>query len=175
MKKKLGTTIIFIIMLVSPLSAADAPYTLEDRDRLINVDATLRELRISLDKQFNGIDNRFEQIDKRFEQVDKSFEQVDKRFEQIDKRFEQIDRRMEKFDSRFNEILSFIMWGFGVVFTGIFALIGFILWDRRSALAPAIRKNKDLEDKEEKIEKVLKELATMDTRIADAMKHAGLL
>ena len=87
-------------MNISPLLTAEAPYTLEDRDRLINVEITLRELRISQDKQF----------------------------EQIDKRFDSLN--------------NFIMWGFGIVFMGIFTLIGFVLWDRRTALAPAIRKKK---------------------------------
>ena len=125
-------TLLFgVILNISPLLAAEAPYTLEDRDRLINVEITLRELRISQDKQF----------------------------EQIDKRFDSLN--------------NFIMWGFGIVFMGIFTLIGFVLWDRRTALAPAIRKNKELEEKEEMIEKVLKELAREDTKVAKAMKHAG--
>lgn len=94
-------TLLFgVILNISPLLAAEAPYTLEDRDRLINVEITLRELRISQDKQF----------------------------EQIDKRFDSLN--------------NFIMWGFGIVFMGIFTLIGFVLWDRRTALAPAIRKKK---------------------------------
>ncbi len=81
------------------LLAAEAPYTLEDRDRLMNVEVTLRELKISQDGRFD---------------------QVDKRFEQIDGRFNQIDRR-------FDGLNNFIMWGFGVIFMGIFALIGFVL------------------------------------------------
>ena len=44
-----------------------------------------------------------------------------------------------------NEIKEFMLWGFGVTFAGIFALIGFVLWDRRTALAPAIRKSRELE------------------------------
>jgi len=32
-------------------------------------------------------------------------------------------------------------------FAGIFALIGFVLWDRMTALAPAIRKNRELEER----------------------------
>lgn len=34
-----------------------------------------------------------------------------------------------------SEIKEFMLWGFGVTFAGIFALIGFVLWDRRTALA----------------------------------------
>lgn len=36
-----------------------------------------------------------------------------------------------------SDLQSFLLWGFGIVFAGIFALIGFVLWDRRTALAPA--------------------------------------
>ena len=137
--KTIILTLLFgVILYMSPLLAVEVPYTLEDRDRLINVEITLRELRISQD-------GRFDQVDKRFEQIDK----------------------------RFDSLNNFIMWGFGVIFMGIFALIGFVLWDRRTALAPAIRKNKELEEKEEMIEKVLKELAREDTKVAKAMKHAG--
>ena len=137
--KTIILTLLFgVILYMSPLLAVEVPYTLEDRDRLINVEVTLRELRALQD-------GRFDQVDKRFEQIDK----------------------------RFDSLNNFIMWGFGVIFMGIFALIGFVLWDRRTALAPAIRKNKELEEKEEMIEKVLKELAREDTKVAKAMKHAG--
>jgi len=40
-----------------------------------------------------------------------------------------------------SDLQSFLLWGFGIVFAGIFALIGFVLWDRRTAIAPATRKN----------------------------------
>ncbi len=33
---------------------------------------------------------------------------------------------------------DFMRWGFGVTFAGMFALIGFVIWDRRNALAPAV-------------------------------------
>jgi uncharacterized protein YdhG (YjbR/CyaY superfamily) len=74
-----------------------------------------------------------------------------------------------------SELKEFMLWGFGITFGGIFALIGFVLWDRRTALAPAIRKNKELEEREEKIEKVLKEVAQKDPNVAEALKHVGLL
>jgi hypothetical protein len=45
--------------------AREVPYTLEDRDRLIRVEARLYEL----DKRFEQIDKRFEQIDKRFDDM----------------------------------------------------------------------------------------------------------
>lgn len=84
------------------------------------------------------------------------------------------DVRNEIKDVR-GEIKGFMLWGFGITFAGIFALIGFVLWDRRTALAPAIRKTSELEEREERIERALKEMAQKDSNISEALKHAGLL
>ncbi|GAX61796.1 BdrC3 [Candidatus Scalindua japonica] len=62
-----------------------------------------------------------------------------------------------------------------VVLAGIFAIFSFVLWDRRTTLAPAVKKNRELEEREDKIERVLKELAIKDEKVADALKHAGIL
>lgn len=62
-----------------------------------------------------------------------------------------------------------------VVLAGIFALISFVLWDRRTTLAPAVRKNRELEEREDKIERALKDLAMKDENVADALKHAGII
>lgn len=73
------------------------------------------------------------------------------------------------------ELQGFLLWGFGVVFAGIFALIGFVLWDRRTAIAPAIRKNQELEERESKIEQALKEYAKNEPRLKEILRHIGLL
>ncbi len=82
--------------------------------------------------------------------------------------------RIEIKDIR-GEIKEFMLWGFGVTFAGIFALIGFVLWDRRFALAPAIRKSCELEEREEKVEKALREIALKDSNVREALRRVGLL
>ncbi len=62
-----------------------------------------------------------------------------------------------------------------VVIGGMLALIGFVLWDRRSALAPAIRKARELEEREDRIERALKEIALKDANVKEALRHAGIL
>ncbi|MBI4823248.1 MAG: hypothetical protein HY805_03335 [Nitrospirae bacterium] len=57
-----------------------------------------------------------------------------------------------------------------VIIGGIFVLIGFVIWDRRSALAPAIKKAKELEEREELLEKAMKEYAKIEPRFADILK-----
>ena len=62
-----------------------------------------------------------------------------------------------------------------IVIGGMLGLIGFVLWNRRSALAPAIRKNKELEEREDRLEKILKEYALKEPKLAEVLKSVGLL
>ncbi len=92
------------------------------------------------------------------------------------KRLEEGQRILQKqVDDTKRELKEFLLWGFGVTFAGIFALIGFVLWDRRSALVPAVSKITALEKREELLEKALKEMARKDTKVAEALRHAGLI
>ena len=49
--------------------AKDIPFTLEDRDRLIRIETTLKEFKESVDKRFESVDKRFESVDKRFNEL----------------------------------------------------------------------------------------------------------
>jgi len=155
---------VFFSMATS-LYATDG-FTQKDRELLIELKVRMGEI----DKRFEQVDKRFEQVDKRFEQVDKRFEQVDKRFEQVDKRFEQGDRRSDGIERRLERLEAVMMWGFGLLFSSMLGMVGFVLWDRRSALAPAIRKSRELEEREEVIEKALKEYAKIEPRFAAILK-----
>ncbi len=54
-----------------------------------------------------------------------------------------IIQRIEDTNRRIDDVISIMLWGFGVLFAGMMTLIGFVIWDRRTALAPAIRKAKE--------------------------------
>jgi len=49
-------------------------------------------------------------------------------------------------------------------------LIGFVIWDRRTALAPAIKKNKELEERGDLLERALKEFAKVEPKLAEILK-----
>jgi len=134
--------------------AKDVPFTLEDRDRIIRMETSLKEFK---------------------ESVDKRFEQIDKRFEQVDKRFEQVDRQIERVE-------SVLMWGFGLLFTSMLGMVGFVLWDRRTAVAPVARvlreKEEDIEElrkRERAIIDAMRDYAAGDQRLAGILKARGLL
>lgn len=84
------------------------------------------------------------------------------------------DVRAEIKDVR-TEMKEFLLWGFGILFGGMGMLIGFVIWDRRTALAPAIKKYKELEEKEELIEKALKEYAKVEPKLAEILRSMRLM
>ena len=98
-------------------------------------------------------------------------------------RLEEGQRSLEKrlddlradINRRFDEQRDFIIWGFGVTFAGMFTLIGFVLWDRRTALAPAVRRGDELHDREQRLEAALRDYATRTPELAESLRKAGLL
>ena len=108
-------------------------------------------------------------------EMDKRFESIDKRFESIDKRFESIDKRFESIDKRFDQIIN-IFIGMVAAFAGIVAVtIGFAIWDRRTALRPAIERADVIGKREEKLEEAIKEYAKVEPKMAKVLRSLGLL
>ncbi len=93
----------------------------------------------------------------------------------LEKRMDALETRMDKrFDELKNDLQGFMFWGFGVLFSGMFILVGFILWDRRTALAPVAKHTRELAANQEKILAALREHAKHDEKLKEFMKHAGL-
>jgi len=98
------------------------------------------------------------------------------RLEEGQKRLEQRIADVEtRLGQRLDELREFLLWGFGVTFAGIFALVGFVLWDRRTALAPAVRRIEELQERERRLEAALREYAAKAPELAEALKKAGLM
>ena len=62
-----------------------------------------------------------------------------------------------------------------LVLAGIIALIGFVIWDRRTALSPVTRKTKELEERDELTLRALKEYARKEPKMAEVLKSLGVL
>ena len=77
--------------------------------------------------------------------------------------------------SQINGLRNLILGGFAVVFAGIFSLIGFVLWDRRSAISPVITKTREMEERELLILRAMKEYALKEPRMSEVLKSLGLL
>lgn len=83
-----------------------------------------------------------------------------------------LDNRLDDirvdFNKRFDNLNNLALCGFGVIFTGLFTLIGFVLWDNRTALAPAVKKHDALEN-------ALIGYSEKHPDLKEELKHAGVL
>ena len=73
-------------------------------------------------------------------------------------------------------IRSFLKWGFGLLFSGMLILVGFILWDRRSTLKPVKDAMDEMETRKvDRLIEAMKKLSEEDSRVANVLRSVGLL
>nr|VFJ60088.1 MAG: hypothetical protein BECKDK2373B_GA0170837_108916 [Candidatus Kentron sp. DK] len=109
-------------------------------------------------------------------------QQMDVRFSAMEKR---MDERFVAMENRMDERLD-AQWSLTLVLiVAIFGLIGFVVWDRKTALSPLERRfariaeelERDLEtdnpkgSKLARLVEMLREMASKDPRLADAFGH----
>ena len=137
-----------------------------------HVNERIDDLERRVDQRFDAVDQRIDDLERR---VDQRFDAVDQRFEAVDQRFEAVDQRFEAVSREIAELRQIMLWGFGVMFAGMFALTGFVLWDRRTALAPAVGRVEALEKRERLLEEVLRSYALKVPELAEELRKARLL
>ncbi|NCA84544.1 MAG: hypothetical protein EOM83_03110 [Clostridia bacterium] len=105
------------------------------------------------------------------EQIKSTNEKIESLRNEMNAKFDAVDQRFETMESKFD----LIYWLFGVLFALILFFIGFIMWDRRTALYPIQDKTRDLDDRVVKLESLARAQAKKDPAFAELLKLAGLL
>ncbi|MBF0591565.1 MAG: hypothetical protein HQL02_05695 [Nitrospirae bacterium] len=114
----------------------------------------------------NAADSSFTQADR--DRITRLEIKLDEGLKAINQR---IDDSLKAINQRFDDNRGLMY----VLLSGMFVLVGFILWDRRTTLAPVVRTTKELEDRTEKLVLVMKERAEKDPELKEALRHVGLL
>lgn len=55
----------------------------------------------------------------------------------LDIRFESIDKQFMYMQKQIDDIKTLFYWGFGILITLFIFMLGYMIWDRRTALQPA--------------------------------------
>ncbi|MFH1962422.1 MAG: hypothetical protein ABIJ30_06060 [bacterium] len=108
------------------------------------------------------------QVGKLETKMEEALKSVDSRMNDLNKR---IDDRMGDMNNRMGDLMGLMH----VIIAGMIALVGFILWDRRTAIAPVIRQAKELERDKAVAWDILREYAKKEPRFAEVLKIAGVL
>ena len=156
-------TFIFVGLLILSLNNFTAmgqtqqvivPYTLADRDRAIQTEAKLNALVDGLDSKFAGINVKFESIDKQFANIDKQFMYQQK----------QID-----------DIKTLFYWGFGILISLFIFMLGYMIWDRRTAMQPALLHASMADENSRDLKSILREYSKKHPDLAEILKTHGIL
>jgi predicted PurR-regulated permease PerM len=144
--------IILCFFLLAGVSASSqeqqaVPYTLADRDRLIKVEAEVSALRNEMGSLRNEMNARLESIDKQF-----AYQQ-----------------------QQINDLKTLFFWGFGIMLTLMIFMLGYMIWDRRTALKPALDRAENANDKTRNLIAVLREYARTHPDLAEILRTNGLL
>jgi len=138
-----------IILLMIFITATFAEVTNEQILKKLNkIENDVELMKQEMKLRFEAIDKRFEDMNKRFEMMNENF---NKRFEMMQRN---MDRRFEQVDKRFETLTNFMI----TLTAGIFGLIGFMMWDRRTVVEKAKKEcAKEVKDSEEFNKKADKE------------------
>jgi chaperonin cofactor prefoldin len=128
----------------------------------------IKERLIRIEEGQKASNQRIDDLDKRLFRLEEGQKALSQRIDELDKR---LSSRIDGIEKRMDYLVNLIY----VVLAGMFALVGFVLWDRRSALAPAIRRTRDIEEREEKLERAIKEFALKNPEMKEILKSLGLL
>ena len=143
---------LFILLFVSPLFLSaqgnrEISYTQDDRDRMIRLEANQGKT-----------DLRFDNTDLRFDNMEKD-----------------INNLRADMNKNIDNIRLDIRWSFGILFSMMAVLVGFVLWDRRSVVAPVQREQAEQKQNYETLLKALRQLAEKQSDLRDVLKSSGLL
>jgi len=136
MKKYFIILVLLISRIYSNAQQQEVPYTLADRDRIIQVEANLNGLRNEMNAKFEAVNMRFDSLDAQFDSI---------------------------------------YWILGVVVALMLFMLGFIIWDRRTTLAPINSEIEELKRANEKMKAIFIKQAESQPKLLEILKNAGIL
>jgi hypothetical protein len=148
MKRYLVLTITLLFALILQAQEQQViPYTLADRNRAILTDAKINTLEAKIIALDDKMEVRFESIDKQFMYQRK-----------------QID-----------DIKTLFYWGFGILITLFIFMLGYMIWDRRTAMQPALLQASKAEENSRNLITTLREYSKKHPDLAEILRIHGIL
>ncbi len=90
---------------------------------------------------------------------------------QMNVEFESVNSHIDSMSKRIDSLF----WMMGIIAAFMIFLLGYTIWDRRTALKPALDKAESTEDKNKSLINALREYARKHPDLAEILKTHGLL
>ena len=150
--------LIFLLISISVnlySQAKEVPFTLDDRDRLIRTEAEIKSLRNEMNSEIGSLRNEMTS-------------EIGSLRNEMNLLRNEMNYKFESLQTQINDIKTFLYWGFGFLFSAMLFLVGFVIWDRRTTVAPVKKEN-------ERIIEALTEYSKENPRLAEILRNAGIL
>ena len=156
MKKLL--ILVFVLLFSGILKAQEqqivVPYTLADRDRAILTDAKIS----TLDAKISTLEAKIIALN----------DKMEVRFENVDKQFMYQQKQID-------DIKTLFYWGFGILISLLLFMFGYMIWDRRTAMQPALAQASKAEENSRNLIATLREYAKKHADLAEILRSHGIL
>ena len=126
------------------------PYTLADRDRTIRLEAKME----AFDAKMEALVAKMEALESK----------MDSQESKMDVKFEAVNARID-----------YLFWLQGVIVALILFILGYMIWDRRTALQPALAQASKAEENSRTLIATLREYAKKHADLAEILRSHGIL
>jgi len=97
----------------------------------------------------------------------------------LDAKISALEAKMEfKFDSQqrqLDDIKTLFYWGFGILISLFIFMLAYMIWDRRTAMQPALAQSSKAEENSRNLIILLREYSKKHPDLAELLKTHGLL
>ncbi len=93
----------------------------------------------------------------------------------LDIRFESIDKQFMYQQKQIDDIKTLFYWGFGILISLYIFMLGYMIWDRRTAMQPALERSSIAEENSRTLISTLREYAKKHADLAEILRSHGIL
>ena len=86
-----------------------------------------------------------------------------------------MDVKSESIQRQLDQLTTLFYWGFGILITLFIFMLGYMIWDRRTALQPALDKANEADAKGTNLIMSLREYSKKHPDLADILRSHGIL
>jgi ABC-type multidrug transport system fused ATPase/permease subunit len=86
-----------------------------------------------------------------------------------------MDAKFESQQRQLDDIKTLFYWGFGILITLFVFMLGYMIWDRRTAMKPALEQASKAEENSRNLITMLREYAKKHPDLAEILRTHGML
>lgn len=140
------------------------PYTLADRDRAILVGTKINALEIKI----NALETKINTLETKINILETKINAVEIKVNSLDDKIESLQKQID-------DLKALFYWGFGILITLFLFLLGYNIWDRRTAMKPALLLASKAEENSRSLTASLRAYSKNHPDLAEILRTHGLL